>query len=214
MKCELWYSEHERSGALLGESDTSLARLQWPEARVIWTVETGGYALAAKICGDVLRWGSQESSGRQATIRLTMAFYLDSRGERCHVAVPGWVGRYPTPLPGSEDVYVGLLDYLYLAAPNHGQILGYGYIERPGRVAFDGATLVIGGTRSETLTVVTLRSADGTEEMAQEFHERFRDHDELGQKVGERLGAELSNWTIVGAQAIHFSDLAGRARKP
>jgi len=202
MKSELWYSEHERSGALLGEADSSLARLEWPDARVIWTAETNEYALAQEVCGDVLRWGSQEPSGPQATIRLTMAFCLDSQGEQCHFAVPGWVGRFVKPLPGSEDVYVGLLDFLYLAAPNHGQILGYGYIERPGRVTFEGATLVVRGTRPEVLTVVTLRSADGTEEMAQEFHEQFRDHDELARRVGERLGAELSSWTIVGARSI------------
>ena len=209
MKSELWYSEHERSGALLGEADSSLARVDWPDARMIWSVETDEYALAQEICGDVLRWCSQEPSGAQATIRLTMAFCLDSRGEKCNFTVPGWVGRFPKPVPGSEDMYVALLDYLYWAAPNRGQILGYGYIERPGRITLEGATLVVRGTRPEVLTVVMLRSADGTEEMAQEFHEPFRDYDELARRVGERLGAELSNWRIISAESIWgFAEVA------
>ena len=158
----------------------------------------------------MLRWGSQEPSGPQSTIRLTMAFCLDSRGERCNFAVPGWVGAFLKPVPGLEETYVGLLDFLYLAAPNHGRILGYGYIERPGRVTLEGATLVVRGTRPEVLTVATLRSADGTEEMAQEFHEPSRGHDELARRVGERLGAELPNWTIVAAQSIW--GFAGTAR--
>lgn len=204
MKHELWYSERERGGVLMREGDASSVPRKWSDARVIWNVRTDDYALAAEICADVLRWGSRESSGPRATVRLTVASYLDGRGERCHVTLPGWVGRYPALLPGSEEVYVGLLDYLYLAVPDHCDILGYGYIERPGLVSFDGATLVIAAEKPEVLTVVTLRSRDAAEEMAQEFYERFQDGGEVTRMLGERLGAALSEWTIAQVQIIHL----------
>ncbi|HZF51943.1 MAG TPA: SEC-C domain-containing protein [Polyangiaceae bacterium] len=204
MKYELWYSESERSGVLLHERDTPSVGLKWPDARVIWTVNTGEYTVAADVCAAVLHWGNRESGGPQATVRLTLAFYLDRQGERCNAIVPGWVGRNLALLPGAEDVYVGLLDYLSLVVPDRSEILGYVYIERPGCVVFDGPTLVIQAKKPEVLTVVTLLSTDGTEELAQEFDGRFQDSHEISRMVSERLGSELSDWTITEAQIYDF----------
>lgn len=201
-KYALWYSERERSGVLLGERDTSSAGLRWPDARVIWTVDTMEYAVAADLCAVVLRWGKPESVGPQATVRLTTAFYLDRQGNQCHAAVPGWVGRTFAPVPGAEGVLVGLLDYLSLVVPDHGSILGYSFIERPGCVAFDGPALVIQGKKPETLTVVSLLSTDGTEQLAQEFYGRIHDGQEISRMVEERLGSEMSDWTITQVQVF------------
>lgn len=203
MKHDLWYSESERSGVLLHERDAPSIGLKWPDARVIWTVDTETYAIAAAACAAVLHWGNRESGGPQATVRLTRASYLDRQGEQCDVVVPGWVGRIPAPLPGAEDVYLGLLDHLDPVVPHdRGKILGYVYIERPGCVAFDGPALVIQAKRPETLTVVTLLCADGSEAMFQEFDGRFGDSREINRMVDERLGSEMSDWTITRVQVI------------
>ncbi len=202
MKCELWYSARERSGVLLRQGDTASVELKSPDAQVIWTVDAKEYAVAADLCSALLHWGNRESGETQATIRLTMAFYLNRQGEQCHISVPGWVGRNLALLPGSEDVYFGLIDFLSLVVPERGRILGYAYIERPSLVAFDGPALVIQAMKPLVLTVVNLRSTDGTEELAQEFYGRFQDSQEISRMVGERLGPQMSDWTIVQAQ-IH-----------
>jgi hypothetical protein len=202
MRHELWYSERERSGVLLRERDTSSAGLKWPDARVIWAVDTMEYAVAADLCALVLRWDKREPVGPAATVRLTIAFYLDRQGNQCNATVPGWVGQLFALVPGTDGLLVGLLDYLSLVVPDRGRILGYSFIERPGCVAFDGPALVIQAKKPESLTVVSLRSADGTEELAQEFYGRIYEDREISRMVGERLGSEMAGWTITQVQVF------------
>jgi len=85
VKFELWYSDRERSGALLTASDSSSALRKWSDARMIWAVDAPEYAVAADVCAAVLRWGGSESSGSQATVRLTRA-----ASERLGPAMADW----------------------------------------------------------------------------------------------------------------------------
>jgi hypothetical protein len=210
---DLWYSERERSGALLHERDSSLARQQWPDARIIWTIDADTYAEAAQNCEVVLSWGNRISEelrmipAREPSVRITLAFYRDAQGKECHIAVPGWVGRMPALVPGTECLYLGLLDHLAPVRPDDfGQLLGHVYVERAGRTAFDGTTFVIQASAPQELTVADLRSVDGRERLWQEFDGRYEDRQKISTMVGLRLGPAMSDWTITMSHVFRAAD--------
>lgn len=208
VKYDLWYSERERSGALFHERDSLSGRQKWADARIIWTIDADTYAEAADNCDLALTWRNRSADESVAippcasSIRITLAFYLNAQGKDCHIPVPGWVGRIPALLPGTECIYLGLLDHLMGVYPDDFvKLLGYVYVEQPGSIAFDGPAFVIKGRAREVHTVVDLRSADGKERMWQEFDGLIEGEQEISRMVGLRLGPDMSNWTITTA---HF----------
>ena len=184
MKYELWYSPIEKTALLLQESDDSARSAA--HAGVSWRVEADTYQEACAKRDEYLELlGADFVVGSNThTTRFTMAVYLDESGEQRSLNAPGWVG---------------MLQPLIDKRIDFSAILGQMYIERPGPHApFEMAEFFRQGVALgvDAITVVDLRSIDGTERMCQEFFGKIEEHEPLVALIGLRLGAELSRWRI------------------
>jgi hypothetical protein len=190
MKYELWYSDAEHSGVLLAAADASSETLKPRDARVIWSVDAETYAEAVRQREEFLasceRAGTVTAVRREpSTTRFTMAAYRDRDGQQRSITAPGWVGMVQAFAQANVDF---------------SEILGQMYFERPGLDApLDTGEFLSGlpALGVKEITVVDLRSADGTERMCQEFHGRIEDVPRIRFLVWQRLGADMPQWNIV-----------------
>lgn len=193
VKFELWYSPSEQAGVLLHESDRSSSQLKASDATVIWSVEAENYQEARQKRDEYLE--SERShfasiSPDTATTRFTFAEYPDGVGQRRSLTAPGWVGMVQPLI--DEGVEVSF-------------ILGQMYFERPGsHASLDMGEFLreVAALGIEELTVVDLRSIDGTKRMCQEFYGRIEGQERISYLVWTRLGPEMSNWRIVEATVL------------
>jgi hypothetical protein len=131
---------------------------------------------------------------RAPTIRITELRRWYAAGQEQRVWVPDWVGRIPKLVPGTDSLYLGLLDQVLRIGSTLGMNPSYVYLERPAYMRIEAGRFVIHGQRPAQMTAVELRSLDGTEGMYQEFFGHFEHQLDILRLLHARLGAELAQW--------------------
>jgi hypothetical protein len=196
VKYELWYSASEKNAVLLHESDRSSSYFKAADATVIWSVEADTYDEARQKRDEYLeseRPNLVFLSRDRSTTRFTYAEYLDGNGQTRSLTAPGWVGMV-RPLMDALDARVEV-----------SVIVGQLFFERPGaHASMDMGEFLrqVAALGIEELTIVDLRSVDGTKRMCQEFYGRIQGPERIHCMVRERLGAELPNWQIVESTVL------------
>lgn len=177
MTYELWYSEAECSCLLLCTGDRTMEAHKGPDACVIGTVEADSYDEARAWRDALLRekglgtLRTVRCRPEEATTRVTLLMYLANGREESH-ELAGWVATKP---------------YFTEMRLDPTAILGQLWVERPYRYQSE---------MPDTLTIVDLRSVDGTQRMFQELTGHVHDPELIEQLVARRLGAQMVGWRI------------------
>jgi hypothetical protein len=186
-KFELWFSESQSSSLLLFAEDHAWDHLKESDSKIMWECEAADYEEARRkrdaFCdseGFQIAAIVSPAPAPSPTTKVTWIFYVDKNGEQ-RVEMAGWG-------PSVQFVNEHLTERQVEAC----DLLGQVFVERPYREISEAP---------EALTVVKLRSRDGTKAMIQEFVGHIPDGS-IPPLLTQRLGPDLGNWEIGDVRAF------------